>query len=224
MPENMQDILQIVRTLIDQPLSGMDGLRDAALELEKMVRQSIAKGTNPFSKSNIEGHITASGIVIDRQTDQVALIHHAKYDKWLFPGGHCEEKDLTILDAAKREIFEEIGIPYNKIYETITLGKNIQEHQMIFYNRFIPFDIDIHEIPFDEKNSIQSHKHYDLRYLFFADFETINLNTKEVRDFKLVEKTDLRLPEKIRNRLRDPDISNFYIGETEDMSQAVFPS
>jgi 8-oxo-dGTP pyrophosphatase MutT (NUDIX family) len=38
------------------------------------------------------------------------MIHHARLEKWLQPGGHIEPDDETLEAAARREVAEETGI------------------------------------------------------------------------------------------------------------------
>jgi 8-oxo-dGTP pyrophosphatase MutT (NUDIX family) len=54
-------------------------------------------------------HLTASMVVIDPDTEQVLLIHHAAADLWMFPGGHVDP-DETPAEAAIREVLEETGV------------------------------------------------------------------------------------------------------------------
>ncbi len=41
--------------------------------------------------------------------DKVLLLHHAKLDKWLQPGGHCDG-DPDVLRVALKEAEEESGL------------------------------------------------------------------------------------------------------------------
>lgn len=56
------------------------------------------------------GHITASAIVVNHARDQVLLTLHPRIGRWVQLGGHCEETDPTITDAALREASEESGL------------------------------------------------------------------------------------------------------------------
>ncbi|KUO17037.1 NUDIX hydrolase [Streptomyces dysideae] len=58
-----------------------------------------------------DGHITASALVIDPDRERVLLTLHKKLRRWLQMGGHCEQSDGTLADAALREATEESGIP-----------------------------------------------------------------------------------------------------------------
>jgi len=53
-------------------------------------------------------HLTASSLIV--RGDEALLVFHSKAGKWLQTGGHCEEADATVADAALREAREESGI------------------------------------------------------------------------------------------------------------------
>lgn len=56
------------------------------------------------------GHITASAVVFAHDDSAVLLTLHPKVGRWIQLGGHCEEHDATVADAALREATEESGI------------------------------------------------------------------------------------------------------------------
>lgn len=56
------------------------------------------------------GHLTASALIVDAQSRRALLMLHRKVGRWLQMGGHCEEGDVTMRDAAAREAREESGI------------------------------------------------------------------------------------------------------------------
>lgn len=56
------------------------------------------------------GHITASTIVINAARTHVLLTLHPRVGKWIQLGGHCEESDTAVQNAATREAREESGI------------------------------------------------------------------------------------------------------------------
>ncbi|WP_225724949.1 MULTISPECIES: NUDIX hydrolase [unclassified Nocardia] len=57
------------------------------------------------------GHITASALVFSHDEREVLLTLHPRVGLWIQLGGHCEEFDETVSDAALREAIEESGIP-----------------------------------------------------------------------------------------------------------------
>ncbi|MFN2547625.1 MAG: NUDIX hydrolase, partial [Myxococcales bacterium] len=90
-----------------------------------------AHPTDAHLRSQLEGHLTGSGFVLDSSRKRVLLLHHKKLERWLQPGGHGEgETDPRLV--ALREIEEETGLT----------AKDLQ-----------PFpddkllDVDVHRIP-----------------------------------------------------------------------------
>ena len=58
-------------------------------------------------KSNVKITESAGGIVLNKENK--ILIVNQNYDSWSLPKGHVDQGE-TILEAAKREIYEESGI------------------------------------------------------------------------------------------------------------------
>ena len=58
----------------------------------------------------VDGHLTGSVLVLSAARDEVLLTLHPKQKLWLQMGGHCEQGDATMRDAAAREALEESGI------------------------------------------------------------------------------------------------------------------
>ena len=112
-----------------------------------MVNLLRARGSASLNRACLPGHFTASAWVIHANFDSALLLHHAKLDMWLQPGGHCDgESDL--IAVAEKEVEEETGL------------KNIKLLQPGI------FDLDIHLIP--ARNTDPWHYHYDIRFLFQA--------------------------------------------------------
>lgn len=105
----------------------------------------IASEGNPFSRKNVVGHITASGLVI--KDDLALLIYHPYLKKWMQPGGHIDEGE-TPIQAAIREVYEETGI----------MCKPID-------GRLDAIDIDLHEIPANSQKVEGAHLHIDLLFV-----------------------------------------------------------
>lgn len=62
------------------------------------------------ARACVPGHITASALVITPDRSRVLLTLHPKVGLWLQMGGHLEDVDATLRDAAAREAREESGI------------------------------------------------------------------------------------------------------------------
>ena len=59
----------------------------------------------------VQRQYTASAYTIDFKEHRVLLVHNAKLNKWLQPGGHILDNELEVpSDAAIRETKEETGI------------------------------------------------------------------------------------------------------------------
>jgi 8-oxo-dGTP pyrophosphatase MutT (NUDIX family) len=70
------------------------------------------------------GHITASAIVLDAKGMMTLLTLHPRVGRWLQLGGHCEDTDASIVEAARREATEESGIP-NLVIDPIPLRLDV---------------------------------------------------------------------------------------------------
>ena len=121
---------------------------------------------NCYRRSLVTGHMTASAWIVDKRGEQVLLVHHKKLDRWLQPGGHADG-DENILNVARKEAEEETGL------------SSLQLHSSEI------FDIDIHLIP--ERGEIQTHNHYDIRFLFTADISEKYIVSEESHDLSWVK-------------------------------------
>lgn len=109
---------------------------------------TVLAGPDPFSASRFDpGHITASAFVLHPSEPAVALILHSKIGRWLQPGGHVEEGDGSIVEAAVREVEEEVGV------------RPATEPWLC--------DVDVHTFP--ERPDVPAHLHHDIRVAFIAD-------------------------------------------------------
>lgn len=97
-----------------------------------------------YERTHLPGHITGSVWITTPLRDYVLLVHHAKLNRWLQPGGHADG-DENVLRVALREAQEETGLQNFKIVSEL------------------PFDVDIHLIP--ERKDFPAHYHYDVRFL-----------------------------------------------------------
>jgi 8-oxo-dGTP pyrophosphatase MutT (NUDIX family) len=97
-------------------------------------------------RSCIEGHITASALVVDLDARRMLLTLHPKVGRWLQLGGHCEDGDIGLRAAALREATEESGVS----------GLVLSEQ---------PARLDRHRVPCRPDRVLD---HLDVQYLAFA--------------------------------------------------------
>lgn len=137
--------------------------REEALFIPKFL--SLLESDRCYHRDHLPGHITGSAWILNAQQSHVVLVHHAKLNKWLQPGGHADG-DENILNVALREAVEETGLA------NLTLLTNTL------------FDIDIHPIP--ERNDFPAHDHYDIRFAFLAPANEALQRSEESLDLKWI--------------------------------------
>ena len=130
--------------------------------------------------NNFDGHIVASGFIYDISTNKFLVIYHKDQKMYLYPGGHVDREDQNILSAAIREVKEETGI------------NNFDEYK-VSNNELVPFDIDIHKMPHNERLDLPEHYHYDFRYLFIVNnINDIKIDQEESSDYKWVSLEEIK--------------------------------
>lgn len=136
-------------------------------ELLMAVRMKDFIKANPgcFERSQPEGHMTASAWITNREQTACVLLHHAKLQRWLQPGGHADGQ-TNLLQVALKEATEETGLTSLSIVSSAI------------------FDVDIHPIPANAKDP--AHDHYDVRFHFFADLNEVPTSNHESRACKWV--------------------------------------
>ena len=92
---------------------------------------------------------------------QFLLMHHHRHKRWLLPGGHVEECDVTMGDTARREAIEETAVRIGGAQETRLVG------------------VDVHGIP--ARKGEPFHLHHDLIFVFSADSEEFALTDEAPR-------------------------------------------
>jgi 8-oxo-dGTP pyrophosphatase MutT (NUDIX family) len=94
------------------------------------------------------GHVTASAWVVSESRSHALLTHHRKLGRWLQLGGHADGDD-DLRRVALREAREESGLCAIRFVDTQI------------------YDVDVHAIP--ARGTEPAHKHYDVRFAFFAE-------------------------------------------------------
>jgi 8-oxo-dGTP pyrophosphatase MutT (NUDIX family) len=150
----------LIRKLRDyQPLDEHEEL------MRRQILAFVEAHDDCFERSLSVGHVTGSAWVIDDARRKTLLVHHARLNKWLQPGGHADGNP-DVLAVAMREAEEETGLPVTPLSLAI-------------------FDVDAHDIP--ARKSDPAHIHYDIRYLLQADSSLIPQVSAESRDVAWVD-------------------------------------
>jgi 8-oxo-dGTP pyrophosphatase MutT (NUDIX family) len=85
--------------------------RGAAEEADlARVRDLMAAGQDPWSRSSLPLHLTASALVVHPPTRRVLLRWHERQQAWLQVGGHGDPGESDALEIALREAREETGL------------------------------------------------------------------------------------------------------------------
>jgi 8-oxo-dGTP pyrophosphatase MutT (NUDIX family) len=165
---------------------------DAALT---RLREQLATSDEPmFARSNMTGHITASGLVV-APTGEVLLVHHLGLGKWLAPGGHVDEGDALIWEAAAREIAEETGVT------------GLALHPWHAAHDGQPIDVDTHAIPARPEKGEGKHFHHDALFVFTAEERAVlERQEAEVSAVAWVPINDPRVPGRLRRALAQAPI------------------
>jgi len=133
-----------------------------------------------FQRTHLPGHITGSAWILNKERTRTLLVHHAKLNKWVQPGGHADGEE-NILNVALREAEEETGLKFFKYSEKI-------------------FDVDIHLIP--KRKDFPEHFHYDVRFLVEADEQEPIIVSEESHDVRWIELNELEKFTRERSVLR----------------------
>lgn len=162
--------------LIDQLNSYSTIHNEEKLAIPKFI--SLLSYPNCFDRSLLSGHVTASAWLTDQSREKVLLMHHAKLNRWLQPGGHADgEQDIVAV--AIKEMTEETGIVnYQLAYPGI-------------------FDLDIHTIPL--RKDVPEHEHYDFRFHFIAVKPSEIVKNNESLELRWIAVEDV--PQLVENEL-----------------------
>jgi 8-oxo-dGTP pyrophosphatase MutT (NUDIX family) len=155
---------------------------EPATALEERMRRRIVdfveKHRDCFERTQLLGHVTGSAWILDSSREFTLLVHHARLDKWLQPGGHCDG-DSDVMGVAVREALEETGLKVKPVSKLI-------------------FDVDAHDIP--ARKNEPAHVHYDVRYVFEASRNggiVVSPESRDVRWVKLTEVASLNTDESV---------------------------
>ena len=131
------------------------GPDELAAKSRELILMLLRHSEHPFSqKQYAPGHITASAAVLSPDLTQLLIVHHKKLQRWLLPGGHVEQNDVTLEMAALRETSEETGARTGPGCGLVGL--------------------DVHGIP--PRKEHPYHQHHDLIFGFRAESREVQLS------------------------------------------------
>ena len=154
-----------LRLQIERYTAAHSGESEFARKFLKLLQHPDA-----FQRTHLPGHITGSAFIVSEDFSQTLLVHHAKLNRWLQPGGHADG-DQNVARVALREGNEETGL------QNLTLASTEI------------FDLDIHLIP--ARKDMPPHDHYDVRFLVYGSWKEKIIVSEESHDVKWVVLNEL---------------------------------
>lgn len=158
---------EIVEAYLDRFLGEAQQVEAQRLEALIQFGKDYPKAFSQIDRSNMDGHITASALVLSPDHTHLMLIDHARLGKRLPPGGHIDSPKESPRDAALRELREETGVKLS--------------HLEPIDSPTIPIDIDSHKIPASPKRGESEHLHHDFRFVFRCRAEVFGKQVSDVQ-------------------------------------------
>ncbi|WP_040633265.1 NUDIX hydrolase [Mobilicoccus pelagius] len=156
------------------PDADQDALRHAYLAF-------LAARPDAPSRTCAPGHVTASVVVLSADRTRTLLTLHPRVGRWLQLGGHVEEGDASLADAARREAREEGGFDVD----------------------LDPIPVDLHCHPIVCKGYTEPTRHLDVRYVALAPEGALEARSEESTDLRWFDVDALPdLPAEVENLVR----------------------
>ena len=180
-------VLELSTYLVKQPSALLlQLLEDHPCENEEeavsvsLIKKTLTKYPSIWFQSCEQGHITGSGLILDREQKKMLLMHHKKLHRWFQMGGHGEG-ELDPSHIALREAQEESGLTDLQFFPDVG-------HPTLI-------DVDAHMIP--QGQNRPAHYHFDFRYLLFTaspeKIRCLETEAKDLRWYSFAEVTQLEL-------------------------------
>ena len=98
------------RTVLIQSIRAFQPADKKEADDQKFIAAFASMRQKPFDRGNLDAHLTASAVIVNRAGTHVLLGLHRKLGRWLQLGGHGEARDTSAADVALREAREESGL------------------------------------------------------------------------------------------------------------------
>ena len=127
-----------------------------------------------FACCNVTEHIFVSAIIVHLLSRKVLLLHHRTLDQWVFPGGHLDFNDKSVVEAVYREVQQETGLT---------------KSQLIPMNEYkgLPYCVEVNSrpIPYRPDKKEDAHVHYDFAFVFgYAGDKELDVDIYENTGYK----------------------------------------
>ncbi len=133
------------------------------------IAEFAAAHPDALHRSCLEGHLTASALVVDARREKVLVMLHAKLGMWWQPGGHADGEG-HLDNVALKEATEETGIAGLRVAVPAV-------------------DCDIHRIP--ARPGEPEHDHLDVRFIVVAPVDAVVVGNHESHDLRWVTLDEL---------------------------------
>ena len=149
-------------------LESLEPVDDQQREVRDTMLAFAHAHPDALHRSCIEGHFTASALVVEERSNRFIILFHTKLQKWLQPGGHVDG-DANLAANALREASEETGIEGLRVVMPA-------------------IDLDIHEVRPPRE---QPHLHLDVRFVALAPTGSVPIGNHESESLRWVTLDDL---------------------------------
>lgn len=150
------------------------------VDVASRIRQLVESSPDCFERTCRPGHITGSAWVLSQDGKKCLLVHHAKLNRWLQPGGHADGQ-AAIEEVALKEVREETGLVELELPAADGL--------------LVPLDLDVHLIParYSPTGELieDAHEHHDVRFLVVAHADQPLAVSEESHDLGWFSKAEI---------------------------------
>jgi 8-oxo-dGTP pyrophosphatase MutT (NUDIX family) len=136
--------------VLDGLLTGYQASGETEAADVRRMRLLAEAASDPWSRSQLPLHFTASALVVHPASRRVLLRWHVKHDLWLQVGGHGDPGETDPLQIALREAREETGLS-----DLVPWPDETLQHAVVCYVR--------------QSGAEPEHEHADLRFFLATE-------------------------------------------------------